>query len=260
MGNIYGSPVIAGGKPQLKFTYTGDYVVRDDGVVELRSSGTLVFLSKAVIDLFLVGGGAGGAAGQTRNYVAGAGGGSGYTKTYKNVQVAKGSISVEIGAGGVGATTASAYSGAGNTTSFGEYTANGGGSAHSTNAGDGGSGGGSAGGSDYGVTVSFGGKGGSDGSNGVSGYVGTPGTGQGTTTREFGESTGKLYAGGGGGGGRSNGAGGDGGGGYGGNLSYSGRDGAANTGSGGGGGMGYGADLQSGGAGGSGIVCIRLAA
>ena len=35
MASICGSPVCAGGKPKLKFTYTGDYVVREDGVVEL---------------------------------------------------------------------------------------------------------------------------------------------------------------------------------------------------------------------------------
>lgn len=59
MASICGSPVCAGGKPQLKFTYTGDYVVRDDGVVELLTSGTLVFLDPAVIDIFCVGGGGG---------------------------------------------------------------------------------------------------------------------------------------------------------------------------------------------------------
>lgn len=57
MASICGSPVCAGGKPKLKFTYTGDYVVRDDGVVELHSSGALVFLKPAVIDVFMVGGG-----------------------------------------------------------------------------------------------------------------------------------------------------------------------------------------------------------
>ena len=40
MASICGSPVCAGGKPKLKFTYTGDYVVRKDGVVELLTSGT----------------------------------------------------------------------------------------------------------------------------------------------------------------------------------------------------------------------------
>ena len=43
-----------------KFTYTGNYKVRDDGVVELLTSGTIVFLEPKVIDLFMVGGGAGG--------------------------------------------------------------------------------------------------------------------------------------------------------------------------------------------------------
>ena len=40
-----------------KFTYTGQYNVRKDGVVELLTSGTLVFLNPAVIDVFCVGGG-----------------------------------------------------------------------------------------------------------------------------------------------------------------------------------------------------------
>ena len=77
MASICGSPVCAGGKPKLKFTYTGDYVVREDGVVELLTSGTLVFLRKAVIDLFLVGGGGGGCYWDNNHRAYGASGGSG---------------------------------------------------------------------------------------------------------------------------------------------------------------------------------------
>ena len=47
----------AKGGAAIKFTYTGEYNVRDDGVVELLTSGTIVFLEPKVIDLFMVGGG-----------------------------------------------------------------------------------------------------------------------------------------------------------------------------------------------------------
>ena len=77
MASICGSPVCAGGKPKLKFTYTGDYVVRKDGVVELHSSGTLVFLEPKVIDLFLVGGGGAGGSGVSGGVISGFGGGGG---------------------------------------------------------------------------------------------------------------------------------------------------------------------------------------
>ena len=43
MASICGSPVCAGGKPKSNFTYTGDYVVRKDGVVELLESGQATF-------------------------------------------------------------------------------------------------------------------------------------------------------------------------------------------------------------------------
>ena len=89
-------------------------------------------------------------------------------------------------------------------------------------------------------------------------HWGSPGKGQGTTTREFGESTGTLYAGGGGAGGNGS-AQAKGGSGGGGNGAYSGTNaqptsGEANTG-GGGGGMYYG--LTNVGKGGSGIAVIR---
>ena len=77
MASICGSPVCAGGKPKLKFTYTGGYGVRKDGVVELHSSGTLVFLNPAVIDIFCVGGGGGGAYFVPGLYASAGGGGSG---------------------------------------------------------------------------------------------------------------------------------------------------------------------------------------
>lgn len=260
MASICGSPVCAGGKPQLKFTYTGDYVVRKDGVVELRSSGTLVFLSKEVIDLFLVGGGGGG--GNANQYYGAGGGGGGYTQTVKSASTNINTpITVNVGAGG------SAGS-AGGATSFGDTaTANGGiGGGPNGSGGNGGSGGG--GGDANRQTVSPAGFGGSDGGNGTRAQPdGYPGTGQGTTTREFGEAAGKLYSGGGGGGktlGNFISIGGSGGGGNGANQSYGSEtmtaatSGEPNTGGGGGGGCYWDSSHRAYGAsGGSGIVCFR---
>lgn len=260
MASICGSPVCAGGKPKLKFTYTGDYVVRDDGVVELHNSGTLVFLNPAVIDIFCVGGGGAGGMGKYPDILGGGGGAGGYTRTLLR-QAVTGSIEVNIGAGA----TRNAQSGG--MTSFGSFlSANGGNSAVSPGiGGNGGSGGGGgvSSNSDYGT-------GGSDGSAGENGYPASikGGTGQGTTTREFGESNGKLYAGGGGGGRYLYGRiiasmGGSGGGGNGAADAYNKKQpaaaGVANTGGGGGGGTSY-TTSQPSATGGSGIVCFRLAA
>ena len=146
----------------------------------------------------------------------------------------------------------------------------------SSTSGGGGDGGSGGGGGTYNNE-----KGGEGGSNGGNGIDGTPssshpgGVGQGITTREFGEPSGKLYAGG-GGGGRSMvsqtpivSMGGAGGGGNGGwvnqnnwrNLYKVPTAGAANTGGGGGGGYQLSQDdMTPGAAGGSGIVCLRVAA
>jgi hypothetical protein len=259
MSTIYGSPVCAGGKPKMKFTYTGDYVVRKDGVVELLTSGTIVFLEPKVIDLFMVGGGASGYISTSAQASGFGGGGGGYTRTVRSIIVkANDSFEVAIGAGGV------APNRPGGVTGFGAYTVNGGVYA-GVQGGKGGSGGGGgvSSNSDYG-------SGGSDGNNGEVGYPSsaTGGNGQGFTTREFGESFGKLYAGGGGGGRYMSAqsavvsAGGAGGGGTGGWISGTGSQaaaaGMANTGGGGGGG----ATVTStkyihGASGGSGIMCFR---
>lgn len=272
MASICGSPVCAGGKPKLKFTYTGDYVVRKDGVVELLTSGTIVFLEPKVIDVFMVGGGGkGGRCVMTNSpayYTAQGGGGGGYTRTLKRLAV-QGSYEINIGAG------ATAASVDGGSTAWGSaYTVPGGKSASEipsapTAAGQGRAGGSGGGGavisnSDYGT-------GGSDGNNGEQGYFGgvTGGTGQGYTTREFGEATGKLYAGGGGGGRymvsqtpivSMGGPGGGGAGGWAGNASgqlQSPSAGGANTGGGGGGAAANYTGGMQGGSGGSGIVCFR---
>lgn len=257
-----------------KFTYTGQYNIREDGVVELLTSGTITFLSPAVIDIFCVGGGAAGSYVKGTVTNAGApGGGGGYTRTALRQSVT-GSYNVTIGAGGIYSTqTASANHG--QETSFGSILSAPGGKSRgavlSTNfsGGDGGSGGGGgvSSNSDYGM-------GGYDGNNGETGYPTNSshagGIGQGSTTREFGEQTGKLYSGGGGGGRYLKGAtavvspGGNGGGGSG---AWAGTDtsqaasaGVANTGGGGGGGaLSSISNIQKGASGGSGIACFRVA-
>lgn len=248
-----------------EFTYTGDYeIVSDDDQpitvsqgnwkIRFLTSGTLTFTNlngaENGIDVFLVGGGGGGSR---------AAGGGGYTKTLKAVKVSVGTAYlIEIGAGGIAGVGNSKAGGSGGTSNAFGASANGGeaktNGATSFVGANGGSGGGA------GSTNGAGGQGGSDGSDGFhrNGTNQDSGTGQGTTTREFGESGGKLYAGGGGGGtitSSNGGAGGDGGGGDGGNTSGGATSGATNTGSGGGGA----ANSKAGGAGGSGIVIIRNA-
>lgn len=268
-----------------KFTYTGEYNVREDGVVELLTSGTITFLSPAVIDIFCVGGGGrGGNPSQVNVGTAfgGCGGAGGYTATARK-QAVTGSYNITIGNGSTKSDIA------GETTSFGNIlSAAGGASGHvgvvssishqgvlSGKNGGSGSGGGVSGSSNFGT-------GGSDGGNGERGNPDgvTGGIGQGTTTREFGEATGKLYAGG-GAGGRTmpsqtpiiskGGADGGGNGGFidtsssaSGAVSQAPTEGAANTGSGGGGGAGYRSSSSKslyiqGANGGSGICCFRAA-
>lgn len=271
MASICGSPVCAGGKPQLKFTYTGDYVVRKDGVVELLTSGTIVFLEPKVIDVFMVGGGGSGRSPYGADPQGFGGGGGGYTRTVKRVNVAANTqYPVTIGTGGTPTSGVSMNGNPGGSSSFNTFTVNGGtitpGTAsYNTTGYNGGSGGGGgvSSNSDYGA-------GGSDGNNGETGYPTHTlgGYGQGFTTREFGEASGKLYAGGGGGGRYMHAQspvvsiGGPGGGGTGG---WSGNDvdgkqeaaaGVANTGGGGGGGA-FGYFVVQGASGGSGIVCFR---
>ena len=247
-----------------EFTYTGDYEIVNDSdepitvsqgnwKIRFLTSGTLTFTNlngaEGGIDVFLVGGGAsGGGRG---------GGGGGYTKTQKSVSVNAGiEYPIIVGAGGLAPTTSNRVppNAGGATSAFG-LTANGGDT--STN-GDYPSSGGSGGGSGK-----VGGAGYSGGSDGSSGGGDDGGSGQGTTTREFGESTGKLYAGGGGGGAvttNETSSGGAGGGGDGGGVGADPRpkNGDANTG-GGGGGLGNLYSSATYASGGSGIVIIRNA-
>ena len=224
-----------------EFTYTGDYeivndsdepitVSQDNWKIRFLTSGMLTFTNlngaENGIDLFLVGGGGNG------ETIRGArGGGGGYTKTVKGVSIAIATpYTITIGAS------------SGTSSAFGA-SANG---ASGVNGGSGGGGGGSSSGTS--------GDGGSNGGNGTAGNVSQGGTGQGRTTREFGESTGKLYSGGGGGSAAGAGAAGDSTAGAGAAYGGAAKNGVANTG--GGGGAAYGGTA---GHGGSGIVIIRKA-
>lgn len=233
-----------------KFTYTGTYEYIDDGAgnwrIKLLTSGVFTPLKNMAIDVFLVGAGAGG--GKTPSTTgstpgASSGGGGGFTKTVRSVNLTKNTAyEIVVGVGGAPEVDG------GDTSAFNE-TASGGkkggritGDRKGVAGGNGGSGGGGAN-----TAATRAGNGGSDGSDGGSVSSGAGGTGQGTTTREFGEATGDLYSGGGGGAtksilGTTTAAGGDGGGAKGGESA------ADNTGGGGGGNDGYG---------GSGIVVIR---
>ena len=251
------------------FTYTGDFEIVNDAdepiattqgnwKIRFLTSGNLKFTAlngaEAGIDVFLVGGGGSGANGcedSDGTYRSTYGGGGGYTNTVRGVRISTNTdYAITVGAGGASASaiSQSGYNG-GSTSAFGA-TANGGegavgftGSSPNGHGGNGGSGGGGSGGS-----------GGSDGGNGSGGSFGT---GQGVTTREFGEAGGNLYSGG--GGGAVNGAGGAGGGGAGCPTASSsnGVDGTANTGGGGGAGSRLKHPYTHSGAGGSGIVIIR---
>lgn len=99
---IIGKSQIAGGGGTgkgLEFTYTGDYTEREDGVVELRSSGTITFPKTQRIDIFCVGGGGAGGTNYYNVSVGCGGGGGGFTKTAKR-QTVSGTYTVTIGAGG----------------------------------------------------------------------------------------------------------------------------------------------------------------
>ena len=228
--------VNSGGESVPKFTYTGTYAIAKDGKnwkISFLSSGTFSTPRSLLVDLFAVGGGA--SAYRLGGTGIEGGGGGGYTTPVLAKTIAGGSnYEVTIGEGG----GSSGVPSDGGASSFGSLITANGGSAPigSRYGGNGGSGGGGS----YA-------NGGSDGSNGGEGDSEYNGTGQGTTTREFGEPDGDLYAGGGGG---YQGTGGAGGGGNGYNGTVPGEAGVANTGGGAG---------SHGGTGGSGIVIIRNA-
>ena len=167
----------------------GTYQVLDDGGgnwrIKFLSSGTFTPLKDMVIDAFLVGGG-GASAGNYCGY-----GGAGYTTTVRSVVVAA-NTAYPIVVGAAGTQTYTVQSDGGTSSAF-SAVANGG---HHSVSGDKnwkktGANGGSGGGGQYA-------DGGTDGSDGATGDT-AGGKGQGTTTREFGEADGDLYASGGGG-------------------------------------------------------------
>lgn len=257
------------------FTYTGDYQIIDDGGgnwrVRFLTSGTFTAVSDLLIDVFAVGGGGGGGGGKSTVTTAqtGGGGGGGYTKTSKSIVLtANTEYEIIVGVGGNGGSIGNNGTSGGSSSAFGNSVDGGFPGALSgggTTGGDGGSGGGHGAFPTGNLSPS---DGGSDGSTPISKPSQSvfSGAGQGTTTREFGEPTGDLYAGGGGGAGgvaNSNtvygGSGGEGGGGDGAYKSSSddlARNGIENTGGGGGAG-GKTSYNGTGGSGGSGIVIIR---
>lgn len=258
--------MVMGGFTSTDFTYTGAYVWVDDGIISGKPSFRIKFLTSGVFtpkkpltaDVFLVAGGGGGGSGIS----AGAGGGGGYTATYHALTLAAGTAyTISVGNGG-------APNYGGGVTSISPLGLSVGGGWGGTGAGAynysnvvGAQGGSGGGGNGSGVASTYwdGGNGGSNGSNGYPGGSGVlGGAGQGTTTREFGEASGTLYADGGGGAGyystKLGGLGGSGLGGRGFGSQGSPTSGQTNTGSGGGGAS---KGSATAGYGGSGILIIR---
>jgi len=235
--------ILSRGFTEDDFTYTGDCLWVDDGdhnwQLKFLTSGSFTPNKDLQIDICCVGGGAGGR-NPLSTYVGGPGGGGGFVNSWYGYALVKGnSYPIIIGAGG-----AINWGGGGTSSGFGK-SSSGGSDAN----------GGSGGGAPNNTSTHHAGY--TGGSNGATAY----GTGQGTTTRAFGESTGYRYGGGGGGGGGqySDGYGGAGGldsGANGGGWNTVGANALANTGGGGGGGGAY---NKNGGHGGSGIVIIRNA-
>ena len=168
----------------------GDYQKYTNWKARIYTSITVIPNRDGDIDAFLLGAGASGSSRESGGDNYGAGGGSGYTKTLKNIQLtANTQYQIEIGSGGRSVSdNADGVDGKkGGSTSAFENTAEGGNQSiiieTYASGGDGGSGG-----------AGNGGRPGTDGSDGTGER---PGRGQGTTTREFGEPSGKLYADGG---------------------------------------------------------------
>ena len=205
-----------------KFSYTGDYEIINDGHgnwrLRLLTSGELTFQSQFQADLFAVGGGGGGmqarytygpvynggsAVGNVSDWYCGGGGAGGRTATERHLTMIAGhAYQVTIGAGGAigspgGDTSMDALISAQGGRNAPESASNTG--IYGTVGGSGGSGGGSGAfkRTGYYTADHQAGGGGYDGGDGTER---NKGTGQGTTTREFGELNGELYGGGGAGG------------------------------------------------------------
>ena len=178
------------------FSYSGDYEIVDDADTPITTSDgnwKIRFLTSGVftptdlrgaengIDVFLVGGGSGGK-NNKNDYETGSGGGGGKTETVRNFQItANTAYPITIGAGG------SPNKNGGQTIAFGSIV-DGGVGKH------GGSGGGGIGYAGYSDGGGYDGE--YDGGDPEGALY--PGTGQGTTTREFGDIGGTLYSAGGG--------------------------------------------------------------
>ena len=201
------------------FTWSGSdgtCLVIDDGGgnwrIKFLSSGRFTLLKAMTIDAFVVGGGGGGGRGESTGRCMASGGGGGRTRTTKNISLlANKSYTMVVGAGGNanvdgGNTYIQNYDGSvlighsgGRAGTFVNDFANPSASGVIATGGAGGSGGGSAGVDKSTSILAAASAGGDDGNDGetLNGVI-TGGAGQGTTTREFGETTGDLYAGGGG--------------------------------------------------------------
>lgn len=189
-----------------EFTYSGTYQLIDDGKSGSVQNWRIKFLTSGVlrfnkvpdsIDVFLVGGGGGGATGfyDGSIFVGYGGSGGGYTKTVKAVKVEAGKdYTIVIGDGGAVSNKYTNHRG-GTTSGFG-YEAEGGYPGSYTGSAAAGTlnpkgGNGGSGGADYITYPPQGYEGGYDGSNGG----GTDGgTGQGSTTAEFGEAGQTVYS------------------------------------------------------------------
>ena len=200
------------------FTWSGSdgtCIVIDDGGgnwrIKFLSSGKFVPEQNMTIDAFVVGGGGGGGHGENTGRFMASGGGGGRTRTTKNISLlANKSYTMVVGAGGNanadgGNTYIQSYDGSmmmghsgGRAGAFVRDFANPSASGVIAEGGVGGSGGGSAGVDFSTQNIAAASAGGDDGNDGATfnGVI-TGGAGQGTTTREFGEPDGALYAGGG---------------------------------------------------------------
>jgi prepilin-type N-terminal cleavage/methylation domain-containing protein/uncharacterized repeat protein (TIGR02543 family) len=223
----------------FSFAYTGPFSYKDGNAnwvttrdssidlknenwyVKLLDDGNLIVNNlSSNVDVFLVGGGGGGGSSNTwapYGFCNGGGGGAGgYTKTVKNISFANGKYSVTIGDGGKGAKACIfctdetiTYGEKGGTTGiklnsnwYNDLYANGGGGGKAAgNAFASGGNGGSGGGTGGSLERYNGANGGTNGGNASwRDDDGKHGKGQGTTTKEFAESSGTLYSGGGAGG------------------------------------------------------------
>ena len=187
------------------FNWTGGdgtyQVIDDDGGdwrIKFPYSGTFTPLKNMVIDAFLVGAGGG------KGYTRCGGGGAGYTTTVRSIVLAANtSYSIVVGAAGTnGRSSGSDGTNGGTTSAFSAVAAGGKGSTTGKGTqGIGLSGSGGSGGGGYNISGVHAQRsaadGGTDGTDGTT-ITSAGGTGQGTTTREFGETDGDLYAFGGG--------------------------------------------------------------